>query len=69
MATTEGLEQLTITVEDAAKVLGIPRRSVYEHVRTGRLPHIELGRRKLILKSGLEGLIKDARDRADAARV
>ncbi len=57
---TEGLQQITLTVEDAARVLGIPKRSIYEHAERNLLPHIRLGRRILILKTGIDQLVETA---------
>ena len=41
-------ERLTMTVEEAAEVLGISRNSAYEAVRRGEIPSLRLGRRILI---------------------
>ena len=38
----------TITVEEAAEVLGVSRGLAYEAVRTGDLPALRIGRRVLI---------------------
>src|ERR1700692_157427 len=38
-------ERLTLTVEEAAKLLGISRAFAYESVRRGDIPHIKIGRR------------------------
>lgn len=38
----------TITVERAAEVLGISRRSAYRAVTTGELPSLKLGRRLVV---------------------
>lgn len=38
----------TLTVERAAKVLGIGRSSAYEGVRSGEIPSIRVGRRVLV---------------------
>jgi len=46
-------EPLTYSVEEAAKVLGVGRASAYELVHTGRLPHIQIGRRMLISRAVL----------------
>jgi excisionase family DNA binding protein len=43
-------ERLTLTVTEAAKLLGISRAMAYECVRTGDLPAIRLGGRILILE-------------------
>ena len=40
--------RLTVTVDEAAKLLGIGRTLAYEAVRVGDLPTIRIGRRILI---------------------
>lgn len=39
---------LTLTVEQAAKVLGISRSTAYELVHTGEIPSLRLGRRIVV---------------------
>jgi excisionase family DNA binding protein len=39
---------LTLTVEQAAKVLGIGRSTAYELVHTGAIPSLRLGRRIVV---------------------
>ena len=39
---------LTLTVEQAAKVLGISRSTAYELVHTGDIPSLRLGRRIVV---------------------
>jgi excisionase family DNA binding protein len=46
-------ERLTITVEDAARLLGISRGLAYEAARRGDLPVIRLGRRLLVPRARL----------------
>ena len=46
-------ERLTFTVDEAAKLLGVSRNSLYEAVRADKLPTIRLGRRIMIPKHGL----------------
>lgn len=38
----------TITVEEAAEILGISRGTAYEAARSGQLPVLSLGRRRLV---------------------
>ena len=38
------MEDLTVTVEDAAKLMAISRNSAYAAVRDGSLPSIRVGR-------------------------
>ena len=45
---------LLISVEAAAKLLGISRNLAYDLVRQGRIPHVRLGRRILVPRFGLE---------------
>jgi excisionase family DNA binding protein len=48
---------LTITVEEAAKVLGISRGTAYMLAGSGALPTIRLGRRLLVPRHALDRLI------------
>jgi excisionase family DNA binding protein len=50
-------EPLTISVEDAARLLGISRGLAYEAARRGELPVIRLGRRLLVPRSQLLELV------------
>jgi excisionase family DNA binding protein len=51
-ATTFSLDQLrdrsTITVEQAAQLLGLGRTAAYDAARRGELPTLRLGRRLLV---------------------
>lgn len=51
------MHRLTFTTAEAATVLGISRTSAYELVRSGALPSLRLGRRIVITKNALEGLL------------
>lgn len=44
----DDIQPLTLTVEQAAKVLGIGRSSAYELVHTGDIPSLRLGRRIVV---------------------
>jgi len=50
-------ECLTLTVNEAAHLLGISRGLAYELARCGRLPVIRLGRRILIPRVALEKML------------
>ena len=54
-------ERLTITVEEAAKELGISRALAYEMARTGRLPTLRFGRRLVVPRRAIERLLEDPR--------
>jgi excisionase family DNA binding protein len=50
-------ERLTLTVEEAATLLGISRAFAYEAVNNGQIPSIRIGRRILIPKAALQRLL------------
>lgn len=47
MASQDGLPP-TLTVEQAAEMLGVSRQSAYAAVRNGEIPSISVGRRKVV---------------------
>ena len=49
----------TMTVEEAAEVLGISRASAYDAVARGEIPCIRIGRRILIPKVALERILTE----------
>jgi excisionase family DNA binding protein len=49
--------RLTLTVPEAAAVLGISRALAYELVARGELPNLRLGRRIVVPRQALERLI------------
>ncbi len=51
----------TMTVSQAATVLGISRSSAYECVRLGSIPSIRLGRRIVIPRRSIDELLASAR--------
>ena len=50
---------LTMTVEEAGKLLGIGRSSAYGAIRRGELPSLKIGRRILVPRSALFRKIED----------
>ena len=50
-------EKLTLTVSEAAQVLGLSRNSCYQAVETGTLPSLRIGKRILIPRFALERLL------------
>ena len=60
------LQRMTLTVEEAAKVLGISRALAYELVRRGELPSRRLGRRIVVPRYELEAFIRGV-DRPQAS--
>ncbi|MBA7658996.1 hypothetical protein ES703_66959 [subsurface metagenome] len=52
-------DKLTLSVEEAAKLLGIGRNLCYDHVKTGEIPVIKIGRRLLVPRRALEKLLEE----------
>jgi excisionase family DNA binding protein len=50
---------MTMTVSEAARVLGISRSSAYECVRRGELRAVRLGRRLVVPRSAVTELLQD----------
>ena len=48
-----------LTAGEVAQVLRIGRNTVYEYLRTGRIPSVKIGRRLLIPKAALLRLLED----------
>jgi len=52
-------DRLTVSVEEAGKLLGIGRSSAYGVIRRGELPFLKIGRRILVPRSALFRKIED----------
>ena len=48
---------LTVSVENAARILGISRGAAYSHARDGSLPTVRLGKRLLVPRAALDKLL------------
>jgi excisionase family DNA binding protein len=53
-------ERLTLTVEEAAEILGIGRSLCYELVRRGEIPSLRLGGRWVIPRKAIEEMLAAA---------
>ena len=51
-------ERLTMTVEEAAKALGIGRNLAYQQAADGVLPTVRIGRRLLVPREALKELLR-----------
>ena len=60
-------ERLTLTVIEAAKLLGVSRNSLYEAVRRGEVPHLRIGRRILVPRSRLEEILDGVNENPEAS--
>ena len=52
-------ERLTLSVPEAAKILGIGRNLCYDLVRRGEIPVLRCGHRLVIPRAALEKLLAD----------
>lgn len=50
-------ERLTLTVEEAAELLGIGRGTAYEAVRLHQIPSVRVGRRILVPRAALMAML------------
>lgn len=53
------MEQLTVSVSAATKVLGLGRTSIYALIKQNRIEKIKIGRRTLLTTSSLRRLINN----------
>jgi excisionase family DNA binding protein len=61
----EPVHRLTLTVEEAARILGISRAVAYEAVAHGEIPCIRIGKRILVPKAALDRLLNPGVPDAD----
>ena len=59
-------ERKTMTIEDAAQVLGISRNSAYTAAKRGEIPTIKIGRLLLVPTAALDRLVAGEQARAAA---
>jgi len=52
--------RLTLTVPEAAKLIGISRMTAYGAVRDGTIPSIRIGRRVLVPRAALDRMLDQA---------
>lgn len=62
MSTKPDTPRQTLTVEEAAALLGIGRNTAYQAAANGELPVIRIGRRLLIPRAALDRLLAEAQD-------
>jgi excisionase family DNA binding protein len=56
-------EPLALSVEEAARLLGVSRTLAYESVARGELPSVRLGKRIVVPRRALDELLEIAIDR------
>jgi excisionase family DNA binding protein len=50
-------ERRTVTVPEAADLLGISRNSAYDAVKAGQIPAMKIGKRLLVPKAALDRML------------
>ena len=50
---------LLLKVEDAARLLGVGRTTLFELIGQGRIQTVRLGRRRLVVRAGLERFVEE----------
>jgi excisionase family DNA binding protein len=55
---TDAPERMTITIREAAKLLGIGRSQAYEAAKRGEIPNIRIGKRVLVPTAALNAMLK-----------
>jgi excisionase family DNA binding protein len=58
------MERDTLTVPEAAKILGISRNSAYEAAKRGEIPSIWIGGRVLVPRAPLEKMLGRSQEAA-----
>lgn len=48
----------TLTVEEAAELLGVARSTAYDGVRSGEIPSIRIGRRLLVPTAAIRSMLR-----------
>ena len=66
---TVPLDQRLLTAEEVAELLRLPVSTIYDLARTGRLPHLRIGRALRFSQSDLEAHLAESCRGQVAARV
>lgn len=55
---SEGLERQTLSVVEAAKIMGVGKSVAYEAAKTGQIPSVRIGNRILVLKKAFYRMLE-----------
>ena len=53
------MENITNSIQEAAKILGLSRQSVYNELNAGRLKSYKVGKRRFISSQALSQYVRD----------
>jgi len=56
----QSTEKRTLTVIEAARILGLSRNAAYEAIRRGELPALRFGRRVVVPAAALDKMLAEA---------
>jgi excisionase family DNA binding protein len=56
------MEAIAVSINDAAKALGLGRTSIYVMINNGRLKAYKVGRRTLVTAESVRAILADADD-------
>lgn len=56
---SDAVQTLLVTVEEAARLLGIGRTTMFELIARGNIKSVRLGRRRLIARKNLESFVDE----------
>ena len=51
------MDQLTVSISETARILGLGRTTIYAMIANGRLEAIKLGRRRLVKAESIQRLL------------
>jgi excisionase family DNA binding protein len=54
------VERATLTVDEAAKFLGLSRWAAFEAIKNKEIPAVKIGRRLVVPRAGLERMLATA---------
>jgi excisionase family DNA binding protein len=57
MGNNDDADRLIVTVDEARRMMGLSRGSMYQAINTGQVPSIRVGRRILIPRARLEQIL------------
>lgn len=60
MTSTDAADAI-LTAREAAEALRVPLRTMYDLIERGEVPAIKLGRRRLVLRETVDGIIAQGR--------
>jgi excisionase family DNA binding protein len=64
---TENIERIGVSIQEAAKMLGISRPSFYPLIKDGKVRTVQIGRRVLVSVQSLRDLVDGEKEPQDPA--